>query len=276
MDRTTSPFGVNTYSYTLIESAQACVSRLADRGYGEFELMMYPGHLWPADTDAAARRKLRGLFEARGLKLVTLNMPNVDLNIAGAAKEMRDYTLGLLTDVVQLAGDLGAAGVIIGPGKYNPLFPAPKQRLVGYFHEALDRLLPLAERAGTELWVENMPFAFLPDIDSLLAALDEYGSDRIGIVYDVANGHFIAEDLGEALRKCRPRLRLVHLSDTGRNVYKHDPVGQGDVPFAEVPAALAGIGYHKRTMLEVISHDPDREIDDSAARLLGMGWGGPQ
>jgi sugar phosphate isomerase/epimerase len=268
-----SPFAVNTYSYTLTRTVQDCLASLMGRGYAEFELMMYPGHLWPADTDAAQRRRLRQFIDANGLHVATLNMPNVDLNVAGAAAEMRAYTLANLRSVVELAGDLGVPGVVIGPGKANPLMPAPAERLTGFFFAALDELVPLAQRAGTSILVENMPFAFLPGIDALLAALDRYGDDGIGIVYDVANGHFIGEDVCAALRKCRRRLRIVHLSDTGRTVYRHDPVGLGTVDFAVLPAVLAEIGHERRPILEIIAmDDADRGIDDSAAQLERMGW----
>ena len=272
MSRDPSPFAVNTYSYTLTHSAPDCLRSLMQRGYREFELMMYPNHLWPADTDAAARRELRRLIESNGLRVTTLNMPNIDLNIAGAAAEMRAYSLANLRGVVELAGDLGVPGVVIGPGKANPLMPAPVERLMGYFHAALDELVPLADRAGTALHVENMPFAFLPGIDALMDALDRYGNDRIGIVYDVANGYFINEDVGAALRRCRGRLKVVHLSDTGQKVYRHDPVGLGSVDFGAIPPVLAEIGFAERPILEIISADADRDIDSSAAKLEKFNW----
>jgi sugar phosphate isomerase/epimerase len=265
-------FAVNTYSYTQSHRVRDCVAALADRGYAEFELMMFPGHLWPAEIDAAARRELRRYLADRGVNVRTLNMPNVDLNVAGATAEMRAYTLGILRKVVELAGDLGAPGVVIGPGKQNPLMPAPIERMLGHFFTALDELVPLAERAGTSLYVENMPFAFLPGIGELLAALDRYGNAGIGVVYDVANGHFIGEDVPAALRRCRERLRVVHLSDTGQDVYRHDAVGLGTVDFAAVPAVLAEIGHDDRPILEIIAVDADRAIDDSATRLAGLGW----
>lgn len=267
-------FAVNLYSYTIDQTARQALETLASRGYREFELMMYPGHLWPADCDAAARRELRRFLEANKLTACTLNMPNIDLNVAGAAAEMRAYTLALLRGVIELAGDLGVPGVVIGPGKANPLFPAPTERLIGYFYAALDELAPLAQKAGTALYVENMPFAFLPTIDGLLDALDRYGNDRIGIVYDIANGHFIKEDVGAGLRKCRRRLKIVHVSDTGQQVYRHDSVGLGTVDFASIPAVLAEIGYTRRPILEIIANDADRNIDDSVKRLVGMGWRG--
>jgi len=265
-------FGVNTYSYTQTTSIAECISRLADAGYDTFELMVYPGHLWPADLDSAARRDLRATLERRALRLMTVNMPNVDINIAGASGEMRNYSLGLLGAFLELAADLGAEGLIIGPGKPNPLFPAPKAQLTDHFFRALDVLAPRSAALGPELWVENMPFAFLPDIDSMIEAIEQYGDPRIGVCYDVANGWFIGEDLRHGLMRSRDRLKLVHLSDTGRDIYRHDPVGDGTVPFGEVPPILAEVDYTDKLMLEIISRSPDDDISASAAQLMEGGF----
>jgi sugar phosphate isomerase/epimerase len=273
MHRNAPAFACNTYAYTISHSAADCLTHLADLGFSEFELMMYPGHLWPPDTNAADRKALRRLIESRGLSIVSLNMPNIDMNIVGAASEMRLYTLSLLRQIVELAGDLEVPGIVVGPGKANPLFAAPRERLLSYFYSALDELCPLAQKAGTALWLENMPFGFIADIDGLMAALDDYGNDDIGIVFDAANSHFIGEDLTEALRRCSQRLKLVHLSDTSRQIYKHDPVGEGTVPFEELPAALAAVGYKRLPMLEIISQDADRDILSSTDKLAEMGFG---
>jgi L-ribulose-5-phosphate 3-epimerase len=272
MSRNAPFFGCNTYSYTIGYTVEDCVKRLADFGFVEFELMMYPGHLWPPDTNAGQRAALRQLIAQRELRVVTVNMPNIDMNVAGASVEMRRYTLDLLRQIVELAGDLDVPGVVIGPGKSNPLFPAPRERLEGFFFAALDELAPLARKVGTALWIENMPFAFIPDIEGLMQVLHRYGNDDIGIVYDVANGHFIKEDLGAALRHCRERLRLVHLSDTNQQVYRHDPVGKGDLPFAQVPAVLKEIGYTRLPMLEIIAPEAERDILASTDALAAMGY----
>ncbi|MBX9590010.1 MAG: sugar phosphate isomerase/epimerase [Hyphomonadaceae bacterium] len=234
--------------------------------------MMVPGHLWPPDTTAAARKALRRRIDRLGVHVVALNTPTVDMNVAGLAAETRRYTLDLLHGIVELAGDLGVPGVVIGPGKANPLLQAPKERLTDHFLAALDELCPRAKKVGTALWVENLPFAFLPKIGELMDVLDTYGSPDVGIVWDAANSHFAHEDLGQSLRRCRERLQLVHLSDTNRWRYRHDAVGLGTVPFAEIPPVLMGIGYNKRTILEVISDDADRDIVASAQRLAAEGF----
>ncbi len=265
-------FGANTYSYMRSHGAAACLTRLATLGFREFEVMVHPGHLWPAELSSAQRAELRQLIETSGWTLTALNMPNIDINVAAAAPGMRAYSLALLEDTVRLAGDLGARGVVIGPGKANPLFPADASELIGYFFTALDRLCPVAEQSGTALWLENMPFAFLPRIAECIDALDRYGNDAIRAVYDIANAWFIGEDFAAGLKVCRTRLALVHLSDTGRQAYRHDPVGIGSVPFAEVPRALAAVGYTALPMLEIISRDPDRDIVASANTLVQLGF----
>ena len=73
---------------------------------------------------------------------------------------------------------------------------------------------------------------------------------------DFANAHFIGEDIAAGLRRVQPRLSLVHVSDTTRAVYRHDPLGQGDLPLAGLPEVLAEVGYRERIMLEVISATP--------------------
>jgi hypothetical protein len=90
MKNPAASFGVNTYSYIFDGGAADTVARLADQGYAGVELMFFPGHLWPAELDASQLRGLRQLCEAR-LRLVAVNMPNVDMNIAAAAEEMRAY-----------------------------------------------------------------------------------------------------------------------------------------------------------------------------------------
>lgn len=265
-------FGCNTYSYIRSEPAHRCVARIADFGFRKFELMVHPGHLWPPGPDAEGLADLRRILSARGLEVVTLNMPNIDINIAAAAPAMRDYSLTMLKGIVRLATEIGARGIVIGPGKANPLFPPDAAELTPHFFAALDVLCPLASAGGTALWVENMPFAYLPGIDALMSALDRYGNDDIGVVYDVANAHFIDGDIRAGLVRCGKRLRLVHLSDTGRQQYRHDAIGQGSVPFRDIPAMLRDVDYRELPMLEIISRNADKDILDSVERLAALGF----
>ncbi len=272
MARPESPFVANTYSYIQSLPLSQCLERLSRRGFCDFEVMMYPGHLWPGEVDGAGRAALRRSLAERGLGIIALNMPNIDLNLAAAAREMRSHTVAILRGVVELAADLAVPGVVIGPGKANGLFPEPPERLLPHFLAALDQLLPRARALGVALWVENMPFAFLPRAASLLAVLEGYGFDGLGLVYDAANGYFAGEDLSEALRLIGKRLSLLHLSDTNRDRYRHGPIGSGSVPFAALPPVLEEISYRGPVVLEIISADPDEDLGRAAQMLAAMGW----
>ena len=122
---------------------------------------------------------------------------------------------------------------------------------------------PAARRCGSRTCRSHI----CRGIDALTRVLDRYGNDDIGIVYDVANAHFIDEDIRAGLIHCGKRLRLVHLSDTGQRQYRHDAVGQGSVPFRDIPAMLRAVDYRELPMIEIISRNADKDILDSVERL---------
>lgn len=266
-------FGVNTYSYTLDHTAEEAAEKLAKFGYGFVEFMVYPGHFWPPDMDAASRRAFRDKMSDLGLRVTSVNMPNIDINIAAATPQMRDYSLGMLEAAIRLAGDVGAEFVIVGPGKANPLLPPSRQVLLSHLTEGLDRLIEVADDAGTEILLENMPFSFLPSIADILSFLETYETRDLGVIYDVANGHFIGADPCEEIRLLGSKLKLLHLSDTGQTAYRHDAVGLGDVDFASVPPALKDAGYSGPPVLEVIDPSPDTKCVESTEALIRLGFG---
>ena len=89
------------------------------------------------------------------------------------------------------------------------------------------------------------------------STLDAYDDASIGVANDVANGNFIGEDIGEALRACAPRLRSVHVSDTGHDVHRHAAVRLGSVDFLVRPDVLSEIELMRRARLEMVATDAD-------------------
>ena len=115
-------FGMNSYSYTFDHTAETFLTNLAGRGYREFELMVYPGHMWPkamtaADRQAApprriARRPHRHPQHAQHRR-----------QIAAASDDMRALCLDHLERIIGLAGDLGAAGVVSVRARPTRFYP---------------------------------------------------------------------------------------------------------------------------------------------------------
>ena len=108
----------------------------------------------------------------------------------------------------------------------------------------------------------------------LLNILSEINHPNVGIVYDVANGYYAGEDPAQELRQLEGVLDLVHLSDTGRDEWRHDPIGTGGIDFSSVSEALGQIGFDGLSVMEIISPNPDRDLMKSWEILAKLGWKG--
>ncbi len=174
-----------------------------------------------------------------------------------------------------MAEAIGASGVITVTGRVNPLIAPARRDLESWFSEAFGRVLRAAEPTGVRLLLENIPMGVYPRADQLIAFADSIDSPLVGICYDIANAHFIGEDAAAGLRRVRARLGMVHLSDTGRAAWRHDPVGRGSCDFAGFGAALREIGYAGTSMLEIVADPPVEHIVASHRLLAQWGWAPP-
>jgi len=127
-------------------------------------------------------------------------------------------------------------------------------------------------RAGLEAHAVDEYVRLYSRADQLAAFAERIDSPTVGICYDIANAHFIGEDVAAGLRQVRARQGIVHLSDTGREVWRHDPVGQGTCDFAAFGATLREIGYTATSMLEIVADPPVEHIVESHRRIAALGW----
>jgi sugar phosphate isomerase/epimerase len=132
--------------------------------------------------------------------------------------------------------------------------------LLDWLYEGLDELVPVAEKVGTAILIENLPAAFLPDASGLMEALEVYGNDRIGVVYDAANAAFIGEDVADGLHRVKSRLSRFHISDTTRKTFRHAAVGQGEIDFVAAGKAMQEVGYAFPSILEIVPGNPETDI----------------
>jgi len=266
-------FSINTFSWIWTKSISDCLLHLSDQGHRRFEAIMTPGHVWAAELNTADRDEIEKLLCDRELAFTSFNPGGWDNNMVSPSREMREHTCRYLSSIIELAGQWGVPGVVISPGLARPLLAAPRECMMDWLRESLDRLVPEAHRSGTELLFENIPYTWLPKARDLMVVLDEldYG-DGLAIIYDVANGVFAKDDPVADIEMVKSRLKLVHISDTTTLEFRHDPIGQGDVPFVEVGDALRQVGYDGPVVLEIISPDPDVDFSDGIEKLGEMGW----
>jgi L-ribulose-5-phosphate 3-epimerase len=261
---------INTYGFLWSHRADDAIDLLRNAGYSEFELMLQTPHL-ELDPRSDAALSLSSLHVSGAIQLHSLNMPSLDLNLTSPMQEMRQYSVTMFKRQIALAGALGSKHLIVAPGRISPLFPAPKDRLTQWMDEALDVLLPIARNEGVTLCLENLPIASLPRASDLKDYLHHLGNpDGIGICYDVANAHYVAEDPLEGLALLKDELKIVHFSDTRRDKWRHDVIGAGDINFSHICDMLDEIEWSGPLVLEIIDKvvDPLQAITQSHQALI--------
>jgi L-ribulose-5-phosphate 3-epimerase len=263
--------GVNTMSFMWTTPARDALERLGRKGYTTFELMAQRPHFDPMMSREEAQRFARFLRDAQ-LTVETINLPSLDQNLASGTPQVRDYTVRLFEHLIGIAETIGARGVIVVTGRVNPLIAPPRPDLEAWFTEAFERVLPAAERSGVQLLLENIPMGTFPRADQLISFADRLDHPLVRVCYDIANGHFVGEDTSAGLRQVSPRLGIVHLSDTGRQAWRHDPVGEGSCDFAGFGATLRDIGYGQTSMIELVCESAVERIVESHRRIAQWGW----
>jgi L-ribulose-5-phosphate 3-epimerase len=264
-------YGINTYSFTHQLRAHECLERLADSGYRKFEVMLVPGHFWPSLDGDTERRKIEALVARRSLQILTLNQPNLDVNLASRVPEMRQHSCGVIASALELASRWRAQGVVVNPGKFNPVFPEATTTLTDCFRRSLDVLVPIARRSSVELIVKNHPLSYLYKADDLRRFFDDYGWDQVAVGYDFANGFFGGE-AADAVLSIRDHLGFVYAGDTSLDTFRHAQIGTGTVPFDRIAALLRAADVHSPTILEIVADDPEPAIAASIAHLDGVHW----
>lgn len=264
-------YGINTYSFTQTHSAGDCLEQLADLGYRRFEIMLVPGHFWPSLDGETGRRQIESLVGRKSLEILSLNQPNLDINLASLVPEMREYSCAVVGSAIELAAAWNAKGVVINPGKSNPVFPAPTQTLADCFRRSLEVLVPLARRGGVQLIVKNHPLSYLYRANELRQFFDAFGWERVGIGYDFANGHFAGEAAEEVLR-LRDHLSFMYAADTKLDTFCHAQIGTGTVPFDAIAGMLRDAGIALPTILEIVAENAQVAIDASVRHLDSVAW----
>lgn len=244
---------VSTYTGLGRTPLPRLLEEVASAGHESVEILATPPHV-DLENPGAAVDELRPVLTQTGLRVSSVVASGVDVNLASTQLGMRRWSCEQFLSTVRIASALGADYVIVHPGRRHPLRPPPMDSLLGWVLEGLETVLKVAKQEGVQVLLENVPTGLL-DTAGECADVARALQGRVGLCYDVANG-FMVEDVPRALRSLGEELRLVHVSDTRRTQWLHDPLGTADVPWPDVAEALAARGYTGRVVLETL-HDGD-------------------
>lgn len=267
------PLGVNTISDTWTVPLEQSLIRLSKMGFRQFDVMVSPAHIDVENMTARDYARIRRLLDDEGLTIHALTAQSLDHNLASPREEIREMTVSFNKKLLDACHELGAQGFVSVSGRYNALNAPPREQLEGWLRGSLEKTLRYAERAGARVFLENVPMGVLPDAGSMVKWVEEINSPALSLCYDLANAHFINEDLAEAIPLVVPYLDMLHMSDTGQQAWRHDAIGMGSVDFKVAAEALTKAGYKGLSIVEILSPDPDQAVAEALEKLAPLGWG---
>jgi len=186
----------------------------------------------PSDVGRAFRRFASDLGVA-----VTQGHLDLPVDIAPAAEPARRRAVDGLKPWLDLYLAVGIRAAVIHPGGGSHSDPA--RRLDEQLSSLADLTSHVGER-GLVLCLENCSSG-----EALKPILARTDPARVGVCLDTGHLNLTHESQAVFIRDCGPRLQALHLAENDTSGDQHAlPFARGGcVPWTEIAAALAGIGY---------------------------------
>ena len=161
----TAAFGASTFPFVWRETALDALRQMLDLGLNDFDVILAPGHCWPAELSASARSELARTLAEDGIRVDSLNFPALDLNLASPIPEVRRYAVELYGEAIALAAELGARAVVAVPGRVSALIQPPREESERRLVESVEALLAHAEQADQLICLELHPQTPIPTVE---------------------------------------------------------------------------------------------------------------
>lgn len=251
---------------------------VADAGYSALELSprsdFLPGFAEPR-TSGPLVRSISTAAAATHLEIASLM---VVYNWASPEEEVRLAAVRYWREALSVATDLGC-GRLSTEFSGDPHRPGESE---ASFLRSVGELLPALEEADLQVFVEPHPFDFVETGADAVRVLTGIGGDRFGYIFCAPHTFYLGGTIPEQVAQGGDLLGHVHLADTfapsriivnppgsDARTHQHLDLGQGEVDWSTVFAALAGMHFGGIMTVSVFAW-PERALDSlrSNGRLV--------
>lgn len=184
----------------------------------------------------------------------------------------RRLALQDIRDLLYVAGDIGAVGLIVVPIFGGPRIPdlSPLATPMQLEHDLLclllDDLAKTAEQAGSLILLEPLnryETHFLRRLEQAVAVCQKVGHPQVKVMADFFHMSIEEADIAQAIQGAGEWIAHVHLADSNRLL-----PGQGHTDFRKGFEALKAVGYTGYMALECgVAGDPLVELPRTAQFL---------
>ncbi len=233
-------------------------------GFGALEVNIAETGEVSLETDSGSARAIRDAIVGEGLEVAGLSSglywtypPTSD------DPDMRRRASDICRKQLELAAELGAGAILVVPGVVGRYTGPPVVSYDTAYERAaefLAELAPVAEAAGVDIGVENVWNKFLLSPLEMKRLVDEAGSERVRVYFDVGNILLLGYP-EQWIRILGSRIARIHLKDFDRSANLPGAfvdIGAGDVDWEAVGEALRTTGYDGPLTAEVGPTDEER------------------
>ncbi len=187
-------------------------------------------------------------------------------------EDVRKKIIDFTQKALQVTQWLGTDAYLFVPGAVEVFF-LPEAEVIPYdvcyqrSSEAILQLIPVAEKLGVTIAVENVWNKFLLSPLEMREFIDNFNSSQVGVYFDVGNV-LLTGYPDQWIRILGSRIKRVHIKDFKRSIGTADgfvDLLDGDVDFEAVKYALAEINYDGYVTAEMIPFSPGRPEKTAAA-----------
>ncbi len=262
----------------------AAVKEAKDLGFQGIEVCLFmdgPLSIEMGDADVA---RLKKTLDAAGIEAASVTCGALwEYQLTSSDPVKRDKGKHIITCCLEVAGKLGATGILVVPGSVETFF-MPEAEIVPYdvalgrVEEAIKALATVAEKHKVAIGIENVWNKLFMSPVEARDFVDRIGSEYVGWFFDV--GNVLALGFPEQwITILGKRIKKVHVKDFRKSVGTINgfvDLLEGDVNWPAVMNALRAVGYNDYLIAEMIpgyTFAPEtRLINTSAAidRILAM------
>ena len=257
---------VSIFSQSLFAlSLKKAIEATAQMGFPAIELACTSPH-FDIETARNNSDEVADHIKRSGLKVSALSLFNNFTN-----KQSLDNEISKAETYINLAPLFETDIIKATPG--SPASAEARQEHWDNLKIALQRLIPVAEKAGVKLAFETHMRQLTDTLSGSMKLLEILDDDIVGLTVDFSNLSFANENLSEAIPILAKRMYNTHLKNgtiESDGKWNFRSLDDGLTDYNEVFALLNDIGYDGYLTIECLSPDANTQPIETSERDLDI------